>query len=81
LGGLARKEGIVKTINFDYDEIGHICLVDKADMDRLFAELPKLGIKVKTVRPTPRAADSWKAGDFGSPKKNKKKVSRPAKSR
>ena len=52
----------MKSVKLDYDEIGSVCLVDKEAFDRFWSELCKLGISVKTTRPTKRALDGRKRG-------------------
>lgn len=52
----------MKSVKLDYDEIGSVCLVDKEAFDRFWSELYKLGIAVKTTRPTKRALDGRKRG-------------------
>ena len=52
----------MKSVKLDYDEIGSVCLVDKEAFDKFWSQLHKLGISVKTTRPTKRALDAPKAG-------------------
>lgn len=52
----------MKSVKLNYDEIGSVCLVDKEAFDRFWSQLPKLGISVKTTRPTKRALDGRKRG-------------------
>ena len=47
----------MKSVKLDYDEIGSVCLVDKDAFDKFWSQLHKLGISVKTTRPTKREPD------------------------
>jgi hypothetical protein len=57
----------MKYVKLDYDEIGSVCLVDKEAFDRFWSDLHKLGITVKTTRPTKRALDGRKRGAKSKP--------------
>lgn len=50
----------MKSVKLDYDEIGSVCLVDKEAFDKFWSQLHKLGISVKTTRPTKRPLDGRK---------------------
>ena len=52
----------MKSVKLDYSEIGSVCLIDKEAFDRFWSELHKLGISVKTTRPTKRTLDRQKRG-------------------
>jgi hypothetical protein len=64
----------MKSITLDYHEFENVCLVDRADFDKFWSELYKLGVEVKTKRrPTQRAQQT--AGTHRQKSKSKSKTS------
>jgi hypothetical protein len=47
LGGFARKESKVRSINFEYQKVGHIIMLDEKDWNRIVKFLAKNEVAVQ----------------------------------